>query len=212
MLAGGLGVLIVVAAAALVSTGVLGWAGSDDRARLAIENVRPGYVPWFQPCGGRAAGAWRACSSRSRRRSASPPSLSTCDTSGAGGATCRAASRRGGLNLIDSAAHGNRLARVSAVEKMTFTAGLLLLALVLPPVPGDLFVIAAAVVATLAVARVPWGVYAKVMTIPLVFLLIGVVPLLFSLTLGGHWLVRCVGGAQTAPSWRCASRCAPRRG
>ena len=57
---------------------------------------------------------------------------------------------------------------------MTFTAGLLLLALVLPPVPGDLLVIAVAVIATLAVARVPLTVYAKVMTVPLVFLLIGV--------------------------------------
>ncbi len=188
-LAGGLGVLIVVVAAVLVSTGVLGWAGADDRARLAVQSVRPGYQPWFHAL-------WKPGSKRVE-------SLLFALQAAIGltviGLYVRHVRRRrrdmsrreggGPLNLIDSAAHGNRLARVSAVEKMTFTAGLLLLALVLPPVPGDLLVIAAAVIATLAVARVPLAVYAKVMAIPLVFLLIGVVPLLFSLSLGGHWFV-----------------------
>jgi cobalamin biosynthesis protein CbiM/cobalt ECF transporter T component CbiQ len=188
--ASGVGVLVAVAVAAvLVSTGRLALHGSDDNARLAIRTLRPGYEPWFralwrpgsrglesllfalQAAIGAAAIALYVLHVRRRRRDMS---------------------RRehgGSLDLIDRAAHANRLARVSAVEKMTFTAGLLVLALVLPPVPGDLFVVAAAAVATLAVARVPWAVYARVMTIPLIFLVIGVVPLLFSLSLGGHWLL-----------------------
>lgn len=188
--AGGLAVLILVAAgAALISTGRLSLSGSDDNAQLAIQSLRPGYRPWlnamWQPGSSRlesllfalqaaigvTAIAFYVRHVRRRRRDMSRREQS------------------GGLNLIDSAAHSNRLSRVSAVEKMTFTAGLLLLALVLPPVPGDLFVILAAVVATLAVARVPFALYAKVMTIPLVFLVIGVVPLLFSLSLGGRWLL-----------------------
>ena len=160
-LAGGLGVLIVVVAAVLVSTGVLGWAGADDRARLAVQSVRPGYQPWFHAL-------WKP---GTKRVESLLFALQAAIGLAAIGLYVRHVRRRrrdmsrreqsGGLNLIDSAAHSNRLARVSAVEKMTFAAGLLLLALVLPPVPGDLFVIAAAVIATLAVARVPGGVYAK---------------------------------------------------
>ncbi len=188
--AGGLAVLVVVAAAALVSFGVLDLGGSDDKAQAAVDALRPGYTPWFrtlwepgssglesalfalQAAIGVAAISLYVRHVRRRRRDMSRRE------------------QGGGLNLIDSAAHGNRIARASAVEKMTFTAGMLLLALVLPPIPGDLFVIAAAVIATLAVARIPLRVYAKVMAIPLVFLLIGVVPLLFSLTLGGPGLLR----------------------
>ena len=195
--AGGLAVLVLVAVGAvLMSTGRLSLSGSDDNAKLAIESLRPGYKPWFQTL-------WRPGSKGLE-------SLLFAVQAAIGVTAIalyvrhvrrrrRDMSRReqgGGLNLIDSAAHSNRLSRVSAVEKMTFTAGLLVLALVLPPVPGDLLVILAAVVATLAVARVPWGVYAKVMTIPLVFLVIGVVPLLFSLSLGGPWLLRI----EAAPS------------
>jgi cobalamin biosynthesis protein CbiM/cobalt ECF transporter T component CbiQ len=189
-MAGGLGVLVIVAVgAALLSTGRLSLSGSDDNAKLAIQALRPGYKPWFHAL-------WRP---GSRGLESLLFALQAAIGVTAIGLYVRHVRRRrrdmprreqgGSLDLIDSAAHGNRLARVSAVEKMTFTAGLLLLALVLPPIPGDLLVIAVAVAATLAVARVPFGVYAKVMTIPLVFLVIGVVPLLFSLSLGGRWLL-----------------------
>ena len=94
------------------------------------------------------------------------------------------------LNLIDSTAHSNRLSGVSALEKMAFAGGMLLLALFLPPVPGDVLVIVITGIATLAVARIPVGTYAKVMTVPLVFLVIGVLPLLVSLSLGGPLLLR----------------------
>jgi cobalt/nickel transport system permease protein len=61
---------------------------------------------------------------------------------------------------------------------------------VLPPIPGDLLVIAVAVAATLAVARVPVRTYVKVLLVPALFVVIGVVPLLVSLSLGGPWLIR----------------------
>jgi len=189
--AGGLAVLVIVAVGAvLMGTGRLSLNGSDDNAKLAIQSLRPGYKPWFQSLWrpgtkglesllfalqaaiGISAIALYVRHVRRRRRDMGRREQS------------------GGLNLIDSAAHSNRLTRVSAVEKMVFTAGLLVLALVLPPVPGDLFVIAVAVAATLVVARVPLEVYARVMTIPLIFLAVGVVPLLFSLSLGGRWLLR----------------------
>jgi cobalt/nickel transport system permease protein len=73
---------------------------------------------------------------------------------------------------------------------MTFAGGMLLLALLLPPVPGDVLVIVVTTVATLVVARVPLHTYGKVMLVPAVFVVIGVVPLLVSLSLGGPWLVR----------------------
>ncbi len=69
--AGGLAVLVVVAAAVLVSTGVLGFGGSDDKAQARHRDAEAGLhavVP--NRCGGRGAAAWRACSSRSRPRSA----------------------------------------------------------------------------------------------------------------------------------------------
>jgi cobalamin biosynthesis protein CbiM/cobalt ECF transporter T component CbiQ len=194
--ADGLAVLVIVAAAVLVSTGVLGFGGSDDKAKVAIETLSPGYKPWFQSL-------WRP---GSRGLENLLFALQAAIGVTAIALYVRHVRRRrrdmvrreqgGGLDLIDSAAHGNRLARASAVEKMTFSAGLLLLALVLPPVPGDLFVIAVAAIATLAVARIPLGVYARVMTIPLIFLLIGVVPLLFSLSLGGRWLVHIEAAPQ----------------
>ena len=189
-LAGGLAVLVLVVAAVLVSTGVLGGTGSDNRASLAILDLRPGYRPWFtslwapgtrtlesllfafQAALGLAAIGLYVRHVRRRRRDMSRREQ---------GAS---------LNLIDSAAHGNRLARVSALEKMVFSGGMLLLALLLPPVPGDVLVIVVAVIATLAVARVPVSTYAKVMAVPVVFMIIGVLPLLVSLSLGGSWLVQ----------------------
>ena len=190
---------MIAVAAVLMSTGVLGFGGSDDKARLAIEQHAPRLQPVVQRrCGGPAAAPWRALSSRlqallglsaialyvrhvRRRR--------------------RDMSRReqgASLNLIDSTAHGNRLSGVSALEKMAFAGGMLLLALLLPPVPGDVLVIVVTVIATLAVARIPVGTFAKVMTVPLVFLIIGVLPLLVSLSLGGPWLLR-LGPAAGGP-------------
>lgn len=93
------------------------------------------------------------------------------------------------MHLIDRIAHGNRLAARSGVEKVVFAIGMLALALVLPPWPGAAVVLGVMLVATLVVARVPLRVYAKLMTGPLLFLAVGVLPLLVSLEFGGAWLV-----------------------
>lgn len=93
------------------------------------------------------------------------------------------------MNLIDRIAHGNRLAARNGVEKTVFAVGMLLLALVLPPWPGDVVVLAVMLVATLAVARVPLGGYAKLVAGPLTFLIMGTLPLLVSIEFGGAWLV-----------------------
>ena len=189
-LAAGVTLLVLAGAAVLVATGVLGFGGTDDSAGLVVKQLSPGYRPWveswWRPGSGGVENALFALQAaigvavivlyvrhvRRRRRDMSRREQ---------GAS---------LNLIDAAAHGNRLARVSALEKMAFAGGMLLLALLLPPVPGDVLVIAVTVTATLAVARVPLRTYAKVLLVPAVFLVIGVVPLLVSLSLGGPWLVR----------------------
>jgi cobalt ECF transporter T component CbiQ len=200
-LAAGATLLVLAGAAALVATGVLGFMGTDDSAGLVVEQLRPGYRPWIEswwsPGSGTAENALFALQAaigvaaiafyvrHVRRRRRDLPRRE----------------QGSALNIVDAAAHGSRLARVSALEKMAFAGGMLLLALLLPPVPGDVLVLVVAVTATLFVAQVPWRTYAKVLLVPAAFVVIGVVPLLFSLSLGGPWLVRIAvsdGGAGLA--------------
>lgn len=91
------------------------------------------------------------------------------------------------MHLIDRIAYSNRLVRRSAVEKALFAVGMLLLALLLPPMPGAAVVLAVMVAATLAVARVPARAYLKLAAGPLAFLAVGVLPLLVSIEFGGAW-------------------------
>ncbi|MFA4964423.1 MAG: cobalt ECF transporter T component CbiQ [Thermoleophilia bacterium] len=93
------------------------------------------------------------------------------------------------MHLIDLVAYTNRLAGRSAGEKTAFALGMLLLALLLPPWPGCVVVLVVMLVATLLVARVPFGTYRKLVVGPLAFLVVGVVPLLVSIDFGGQWLV-----------------------
>jgi cobalt/nickel transport system permease protein len=99
------------------------------------------------------------------------------------------------VNTIDRIAYSNRLAGRSAVEKTVLALGMLVAALALPPWPGGLVVLAVMLVATLAVARVPLGTYARLVLGPLTFLAVGVAPLLVSIDFGGPWLI----GLQWAP-------------
>ena len=189
-IAGVVALVVITVAAVLMSTGVLGFGGSDDKARLAIEHMRPGYSPWFR-------GLWRPGSHSLESALFAFQALLGLSVIALYVRHVRRRrrdmSRReqgASLNLIDSTAHSNRLSGVSALEKMAFAGGMLLLALFLPPLPGDVFVIVVTWIAALAVARIPLGTFAKVMTVPLVFLIIGVLPLLVSLSLGGPWLLR----------------------
>jgi len=105
------------------------------------------------------------------------------------------------VNLIDRVAYTNRLAGRSAAEKTLFALGMLVLALVLPPMPGDVVVLAVMTTAALAVARVPLRTYAKLIAGPLFFLAFGVLPLLVSVGVGGDGLVSlglASGGAELA--------------
>ncbi len=103
------------------------------------------------------------------------------------------------MNLIDRVAHTNRLAGRSAVEKCVFALGMLLLALVLPSLPSAAVIFVIMLIATLLVARVPLGSYVKLFTVPLAFLVVGVLPLLFSLQLsGGLRLAPAPGGTELA--------------
>jgi cobalamin biosynthesis protein CbiM/cobalt ECF transporter T component CbiQ len=189
-LAAGATLAVLAGGAVLVASGVLDFGGTDDSAGLIVESLSPGYRPWLEswwrPGSGAAENALFALQAaigvaaialyvrhvRRRRRDVSRREHGPA------------------LNVVDAAAHGGRLARVSALEKMGFAGGMLVLALVLPPIPGDLLVIAVAVAATLAVARVPVRTYVKVLLVPALFVVIGVVPLLVSLSLGGPWLIR----------------------
>jgi cobalamin biosynthesis protein CbiM/cobalt ECF transporter T component CbiQ len=200
-LAGGLTFLVLVAATALLSTGVLGFAGTDDKASLAIEHLRPGYVPWFNSL-------WSPSSKAMENALFALQALVGLAVIGLYVRHVRRrrrdVSRResgSSLNLIDSTAHGNRLTSVSASEKMVFAGGMLFLALVLPPFPGSVLVIVATAFATLVVARVPAATYVKVMAVPVVFIALGVLPLLVSISPGGPWLVGlspAEGGAEQA--------------
>jgi cobalt/nickel transport system permease protein len=93
------------------------------------------------------------------------------------------------MNIIDRIAYSNALTGRSATEKTALALGMLLLAMVLPPWPAGLVVLAVMLVATLGVARVPAGTYFKLAWAPLTFLLVGVIPLLISIDFGGRWLV-----------------------
>jgi cobalamin biosynthesis protein CbiM/cobalt ECF transporter T component CbiQ len=189
-LAAGATLLVLAGAAALVASGVLDFAGTDDSAGIAIEQLRPGYRPWveswWRPGSGAVENALFALQAaigvaaillyvrHVRRRRAD----------------MERRERGVALNVLDMTAHGSRIARINALEKLGFAGGMLVLGLVLPPIPGDVLVIAATVAATLLVARVPVRTYAKVLLVPAVFVLIGVLPLLVSLSLGGPWMVR----------------------
>jgi cobalamin biosynthesis protein CbiM/cobalt ECF transporter T component CbiQ len=194
-LAAGATLLVLAGAAVLVASGVLDFAGTDDSAGVVIDQLRPGYRPWveswWRPGSGAVENALFALQAaigvavillyvrhvRRRRRDMARREQGAA------------------LNVLDATAHGNRIARTNALEKLAFAGGMLVLALVLPPVPGDVLVIAVTVTATLLVARVPTRTYAKVLLVPGIFVLIGVLPLLVSLSFGGSWWIRIGVGA-----------------
>lgn len=95
--------------------------------------------------------------------------------------------------LIDETAHTGRWRRRHPGEKAFLALGLLVLAVVLPPWPGALLTGVAAVTALLAGARVPWRTAARLLALPLGFVLVGALPLL--VTVGGDpWLAPAPGG------------------
>ncbi len=102
------------------------------------------------------------------------------------------------MHLVDPWANLSRW-REHPVEVMTFSFGLLVLALVLPTVPcAPVILVTSALGITLG-ARIPLRVYLQIMIIPLTFLIFGSVALIFSVTTEGGWAVRATDeGLRTA--------------
>lgn len=89
------------------------------------------------------------------------------------------------MHLIDRVAHTNRWSGRNPRDKLLLGGGLLILSVVLPPVPGAILVLIAAVTATVAGARVPAGDYLRVLMLPAAFMISGAAVLAISLRLDG---------------------------
>lgn len=103
------------------------------------------------------------------------------------------------MHLVDSSANSSRW-RERPIEVMVFSVGMLLLALLLPPVPCALAIIVVSLFSIVLGAAVPLGVYLRVMVVPLAFLAAGSVALLFSVSIdeGLLCVVITPEGVQTA--------------
>lgn len=88
------------------------------------------------------------------------------------------------MNTLEVAAARNRWARRNVGEKVLLLGGLLLLAISLPPWPSAALIIAA-VAGTAVIARVPAGLFLALWSAPAAFVAVGILPLLFSITMDG---------------------------
>jgi cobalt/nickel transport system permease protein len=89
------------------------------------------------------------------------------------------------MHLIDRVAHTNRWSARHPGDKLLLGGGLLILSLVLPPIPGAILVLIAAVTVTVAGARVPAGDYLRVLIPPAAFMVSGAAVLAMSVRLDG---------------------------
>lgn len=87
---------------------------------------------------------------------------------------------------VDRCAHTNRLRTRHSAEKILLAMGMLGMALMLPPFPGCLVIACVMVSATLGWAAVPRPVYLQALSIPLGFLVTGILPLLVSASGAAH--------------------------
>lgn len=88
------------------------------------------------------------------------------------------------MNALETAAARNRWARRNVGEKALLCGGLLLLAISLPPWPAAVLIIVAVAV-TAVIARVPAGLFLALWSAPAAFVAVGILPLLFTITLDG---------------------------
>ncbi len=104
------------------------------------------------------------------------------------------------MHLIDRVAHTNRWSKRHPGDKLLLGGGLLSLGVVLPPVPGAILVLIAAVTATVAGARIPAGDYLRVLMLPAAFLISGAAVLAISVRFdgGGPAVAFSPQGAMTA--------------
>lgn len=106
------------------------------------------------------------------------------------------------MNLIDRVAHTNRWSGRHPRDKLLLGGGLLLLSVVLPPIPGAILVLIAAMTATVVGARVPAGDYFRVLMLPAAFMVSGAAVLAISVRFdgGGPAVAFSSEGAMTALS------------
>jgi cobalt/nickel transport system permease protein len=104
------------------------------------------------------------------------------------------------MHRVERLAHSNRWSGRHAGEKCALGGGLLALSLVLPPLPGAIFVLLAAVGAALGAARLPPGGYASILALPAGFLCMGTLTLAVSLDPfgAGPWLTVTAAGVAIA--------------
>lgn len=88
------------------------------------------------------------------------------------------------MNALETAAARNRWARRNVGEKALLCGGLLLLAISLPPWPAAVLIIVAVAV-TAVIARAPAGLFLTLWSAPAAFVAVGILPLLFTITLDG---------------------------
>lgn len=88
------------------------------------------------------------------------------------------------MNALEAAAATGRWARRNVGEKILLCGGLLLLAVALPPWPAAPLVFAAAV-GCAVIARVPGRLYLGLVAAPAAFVVVGIAPLLVSVTADG---------------------------
>lgn len=91
------------------------------------------------------------------------------------------------MNPLDLSAAHNRWSGVPAAEKLCFYGGLLLCAMLLPPRTGAPLVLLVVAVSTLVFARVQVRLFLLAMLGPLVFIMLGALPIAVSLRGGPHW-------------------------
>lgn len=90
------------------------------------------------------------------------------------------------MNPLDRSGAGNRWSAHPAAEKVWLFGGLLLCAMVLPPRTGAPLVLAAVLVATLVLARVPARLFLLTLAGPAAFILLGSLPIAVGLRGGLH--------------------------
>ena len=88
------------------------------------------------------------------------------------------------MNALELAAAQSRWAHRNVGEKIRLLGGLLLLAVTLPPFPFAPVIAIIAIVCA-GLARVPWKLYAALVLAPAAFVVVGIAPLLVSLTADG---------------------------
>lgn len=89
------------------------------------------------------------------------------------------------MHTVERLAYTNRWRQRHPADKLILGGGLLVLAVVLPPWPGDALVLLAAAAAALLGARLPLADYSRLLAVPAGFLLPGVAVLAVSLEFSG---------------------------